>query len=164
MMELSRMKTLAAIFSDVLANLAFMFTEDDQVDTDPGEVWFETTVRYSRAQGTGHRAEVPGGTLKFRCTRGFCVLLAANLLGIDADDDTATAQGEDAVKEFMNIVCGQFVTSVYGRDDVFNLSIPQIVGLPETPDLTSEDSDRSSTLSVDHHVVQLIHEPDGRGD
>jgi hypothetical protein len=166
-MELSRTKTLTAIFSDVLANLAFMFTDDDQVETVPGELWLETTIRY-RAQGTGRKAEgtsheASAGTLRFRCTRGFCVLLAANLLGIDADDDTAAAQGEDAVKEFMNIVCGQFVTSMYGDDDVFNLSIPQIAELSETPELFADDGDLSSTLSVDHHVVQLTHEPDGSG-
>lgn len=154
MRELSRTKTLTAIFSDVLADLAFMFTDDDPSDTEPGEVWLETIISY--------RGPVVG-TLKFRCTRGFSLLLAANLLGIDAHETTDPLQCEDAVKEFMNIVCGHFVTISYGSDDVFNLSIPHIAELPQAPDLQEADEERSATLSVDQYRLQLIHQTEEGG-
>src|SRR5690606_5615893 len=130
MMGLSTTRTLTAIFSEVLANLAFLFTDDEELETTPDEVWLETTISY-------HGPE--SGTLRFRCTRDFCVLLAANLLGIDSEDETAVRQSEDAVREFMNIVCGQFVTSMFGSDHVYNLSIPKSVELAEVPDLTDDD-------------------------
>ncbi|HOA74617.1 MAG TPA: chemotaxis protein CheX [Phycisphaerae bacterium] len=149
-MELTTTRTLTAIFSEVLANLAFLFTDDEETEPALGEVWLETSISYHGPVS---------GTLRFRCTRSFCELLAANLLGIDPDDEAAARQSEDAVREFMNIVCGQFVTSMHGSDDVYNLSIPHTVELPETPDLADDGGKTSSTLSVDHHVVQLIYEP-----
>lgn len=150
MTELTTTRTLTAIFSEVLANLAFLFTDDECREPDPDEVWLETTISY-------HGPFT--GTLKFRCARSFCVLLAANLLGIDPEDEAASSQNEDAVKEFMNIVCGQFVTSMYGSEHVYNLSIPRIEELTEVPDLTDADGLTSSTLSVDHYTVQLIYQP-----
>lgn len=150
----SKTRTLTAIFSEVLANLAFMFTDDEQTDLSPGDVWLETTIGY----------EGPAtGTLRFRCTRGFSVLLAANLLGIDPDDATAARQCEDAVREFMNIVCGQFVTAMHGSQDVYNLTIPRTVELSETPDLTDDGGLTRSSVSVDNHMVQLIYDADGSG-
>lgn len=147
-------QTLTAIFSDVLANLAFMFTEDDLAESAPGEIWIETEIRYEGPEC---------GTLLFRCARDFCVLLAANLLGVDAENDAAATQSEDAVKEFMNIICGQFVTATFGSDDVYNLSIPVTRELPQSPDLELGHGEPFvSTLSVDGFRVQLAHVPESR--
>lgn len=145
--------TLKTIFSDVLAKLAFMFTDDESVDVAPGQIWLETTISY---HGPAH------GSLRFRCTRDFAVLLAANLLGVDPEDDNAATQCEDATKEFMNIVCGQLVTALHGPDDVYVLSIPITTELAEVPDLTDDGGISSYTVSVDTHVIQMIYEP-GQG-
>lgn len=142
--------TLKAIFSDVLANLAFMFTDEDIIEPDPGHVWLETTITY---QGPKE------GTLRFRCPRDFASLLAANLLGIDPEDQDAATQCEDAVKEFMNIVCGQLVTALHGEDDVYNLSIPRTVELYETPDLSDDGGVNMYTVSIDGKPIQMIYEP-----
>lgn len=143
--------TLTTIFSEVLANLAFMFDDgDDDQETLPGTVWLQTTIRYSGAAA---------GTLVFRCSRDFAALLAANLLGVDPDTENASAQSEDATKEFMNIVCGQLVTALHGTEEVFNLDIPEVVELTETPDpVTGSDTD-SVSLTVEGHCVQLRYIP-----
>ena len=70
-------------------------------------------------------------------------------------------KAEDAVKEFMNILCGQFVTAVHGTRDVFNLTIPEIVELPQMPNMDLADTAVSSTLCVDGYRVQVVYEPDG---
>lgn len=150
----SKTRTLTAIFSEVLANLAFMFTDDEQTEVSPGDVWLETTISYKGPAV---------GTLRFRCTRSFSVLLAANLLGVDAEEATAAQQCEDAVREFMNIVCGQFVTAMHGSEDVYDLTIPRTVELMETPDLADDGGLTSSSVSVDNHMVQLIYEPRAGG-
>ena len=87
------------------------------------------------------------------------MILAANLLGTDPMDDDAKSKANDAVKEFMNIVCGQFITASHGTEDVFDLTIPQIRELPEPPDLAEDDGDRITTLLVEGHPLQLSHEP-----
>jgi CheY-specific phosphatase CheX len=143
--------TLATIFSEVLASLAFMFTDQEMAEPDPGEPWLETAISY---RGSAK------GTLRFRCTRSFAVQLSANLLGLDPLDEEATNQAEVAVKEFMNILCGQFVTSVHGTKDVFDLTIPETGEMPEMPDTEAADSPVLSTLCVDGHRVQLTYEPD----
>ena len=98
-----------------------------------------------------------GGSLRFWCSRDYSVLLAANLLGVDSNDEDAGAQGEDAVREFMNIVCGQLVTAVYGADEVFNLTIPETRELAETPDLDKGTADEVASLSVEGHCLQIQH-------
>ncbi len=165
-MQDQKTATLATVFFEVLANLAFMFTDEDPADPRVGDVWLETTIAYS---GPG------AGTLRLRCTRDFSTRLAANLLGTDPDDPETEQSASDAVKEFMNIVCGQFITAAYGAEEVFNLTIPEIVELSETPGLTACEGEtvplqgtiaplqgvETSVVSVDGQLVQLSHLPDG---
>jgi len=142
---------LTPVFSDVLANLAFMFTDENRGDPSPATNWLETTISYHGPTS---------GTLKLQCPTEFGVLLAANLLGVDAEDDDAGSKAQDAVKEFMNIVCGQFVTTIHGTEQVFDLTIPQTRELTEPPDSTGHDESLVSTLTVEGHSVQLTYAPD----
>ncbi len=138
-------------FSEVLADLAFMFADEDVAEVSSEGRWLETSITYRGPAS---------GTLRFRCASAFSVMLAANLLGSDPADDDADAQGRDAVKEFMNIVCGRFVTDKHGTEHVFNLSIPEIEELPLAPTLGDGDDTDVSTLAVEGHVVQLCYSPD----
>jgi len=140
--------TLREIFSETLANLAFMFTDDDLPFASSGEAWFETSIRYDGPQS---------GELRLLCDRAFMKDLAGNLLGTDQDDPDADAKGIDAVKELMNILCGQLVTDFYGSDAVFNLSIPECTRLDDPPDLTKPDTEDALTLSVSGSRARLIH-------
>ena len=165
-MQDQKTATLATIFSEVLANLAFMFTDEDLADPPACDEWLETTIAYSGPVT---------GALKLRCSRDFSTRLAANLLGLDPDDPDTEQSASDAVKEFMNIVCGQFITAAYGTEEVFNLTIPKIVELPDTSDLTPCEGAiappqgvdaplqgvETSVVSIDGQLVQLTHLPDG---
>lgn len=142
---------LTTIFSEVLADLAFMFTDEEPGDMTPGDRWLETTMGY-RGRHTG--------VLRLRCTREFSMKLAANLLGLDTDDADTEHSAHDAVKELMNIVCGQFITAAFGTQELFNLTIPQVVELPEAPDLSAGDGTEESVLSANGQFVQLTHLPD----
>lgn len=147
-MQEQKAATLATIFSDVLADLAFMFTDDECADAAMEEHWLETKI--------GYRGPVCGD-LSFRCTRAFSQLLATNLLGADADGDGNFAEADDAVKEFMNIICGQLVTALHGTEKVFDLTIPKIVALDDEPDLSLNDGASASTISVEGCRVQLLY-------
>ncbi len=155
-MSETKTATLREIFSETLANLAFMFTDDD-IPFDPAdEAWFETSIRYN-----GPRA----GELRLLCDRAFMTSLAGNLLGIEPDDPEADVKGVDAVKELMNILCGQLVTDFHGSDAVFNLSIPECTQLDDPPDLAQPDTVDAFTLSVGGSRTRLAHitHPEGSG-
>lgn len=136
------------IFSEVLANLAFMFTDEGEFVSDPDDQWLETTIDYNGPNT---------GTLILNCEREFSNTLATNLLGLDPEEQTEDRHALDATKEFMNIVCGQFVTAAYGSEDVYDLSIPEINTLEEAPDFSTNAEDETSILSVDGKPIQLIH-------
>lgn len=146
-MKQQQTATLTAIFSDVLANLAFMFTDDSPAEPDPAERWLETTIGYEGTTG--------GGTLKLVCPASFGRVLAANLLGVDETDPQADEKIADAVSEFMNIVCGQVITALHGTEPVFDLTIPQTCELSAPPDLTPSSDPAVSDLTVEGHPVRL---------
>ena len=65
------------------------------------------------------------GTIGLVAPNELCVELAANILGMDSEDadDNYTY---DAIKELTNILCGQFITSLFGEDMIFDLSPPSV--------------------------------------
>lgn len=54
-----------------------------------------------------------------------CATLAANMLGLDSDDDLANERGEDSLKELLNVGCGNLLTELAGPDPVFDLEVPR---------------------------------------
>lgn len=150
-MQDQKTAALATTFSDVLTNLAFMFTDEETADLPAGEIWLETMIAYDGPVK---------GYLRLRCTRDFSIRLAANLLGLDPDDPDIHLSANDAVKEFMNIICGQYVTAAHGTEAVFSLTIPELVELSETPELAVCEGLESCVVSVDDQCVQLSHLPE----
>ena len=142
--------TLTTVLSEVLANLAFMFTDDGECDVSAGERWLETTIRYDGPVS---------GTLRLVSTRTFATQMAANLLGVDADENTTEEEAVDAIKEFMNVVCGQYVTAAYGTAGLFNLTIPESAKLTSRPVFggSEEASDEAARLSVDGQWIEVFH-------
>ena len=145
--------SLTAVVSEVLQNLAFMFPDYDDAEVSPKDVWLETEIGY---------AGPARGTLRFHCNRDFTMLLAANLLGIDPEAVDSPAKANDATKEFVNIVCGQLITALHGTEEVFDLSIPRIRELAETPDFTASEAlpsnnVQSASFSVQGHRMQVLH-------
>ncbi len=53
-------------------------------------------------------------------------VLASNILGLEEGEEAAAEKAVDALKELLNIVCGQFLTTVFGEGPVFNLSVPEV--------------------------------------
>ncbi len=154
-MQQQKIATLGTIFSEVLADLAFMFTEEEQSEPASHYDWLETRIGYRGPEC---------GNLRFRCPEKFCVQLAANLLGIDSNDGDAADVSHDAAKEFMNVVCGHFVTSMYGTEKVFNLMIPETRPMAAPPDLWATDGERISTVAVDGFPIQLEYQECGPTD
>ena len=130
---------LAAIVGDVLGDLAFLVSDDEQPEPTPDAVWMDCRISYSGPLG---------GTLRCWCTREFALQLAANLLGLSSDNQAVVDGLEDALCEFMNVVCGQFVTAHHGTDSVFNLSIPTASQCAQAPQFDFDGNETACALSI----------------
>jgi chemotaxis protein CheY-P-specific phosphatase CheC len=64
------------------------------------------------------------GSLCMVLPRSVCTEVAANVLGTDPDDHMAQDRQQDAVRELLNIVCGQFLTQLYDDRMIFDLAPP----------------------------------------
>lgn len=146
--------TLTDVLSEVLADLAFMFSDDGQCTPAASERWLYTAISYKGS---------PSGTLRLTCTRTFATQLAVNLLGLETGEETTEQESNDAVMEFMNVLCGQYVTAAFGTEDVFHLTIPEVLELPTAPEFgdVEKSSEDVSLLSVNGQWLHLLHQRNG---
>ncbi len=107
------------VISRILSESAFIFTDPMEPDDCPD-------LREWEVQGvslvfSGYRS----GVLTLWAGDDFLRSAAANMLGIDEDSEKAGEKGMDALKEILNIIVGNLLTSVFGSDPVFDLGIPE---------------------------------------
>lgn len=145
----TQQRELSAIVADVLGNLAFMVSDEEPNEYPPGAVWVECTVTYHGP---------PNGRLSCWCTRDFAIQLAANLLGIEPDESDALAGAEDAVREFMNVLCGQMVSIWHGSTSVFSLSIPTVRECLDLPSACGGPAGQHCQLSISGEPLYCSYE------
>jgi hypothetical protein len=136
--------SLAEVITAVLGDLAYMISDDQPAP--PGSVWLRGEISYDGpAQGT----------LSCWCTREFAAQLAANLLGTEVNACDPAPETEDALREFMNVLCGQLVVAWYGKTDVFSLGIPTA---DETTELPAKiDTDDYCQMPVNGTPLHFLH-------
>jgi CheY-specific phosphatase CheX len=59
--------------------------------------------------------------------------LAANMLGLDDEADVTLDQQYDALKESLNVVCGNLLPAIAGREAIFNMETPKVLSRNEMP-------------------------------
>lgn len=52
--------------------------------------------------------------------------LAGNMLGIDDSDTVTEADQYDAIKELVNVICGNLLPEIAGRQAIFKVGVPRI--------------------------------------
>lgn len=141
---------LSAALCDVLERQAFAFAEPAPLDDlgIPGEPPLCATMTFSGPSR---------GELGLVVPPEVATEIAASLLGVDADDDEARAGAEDALKEVLNVACGQYLTSAFGVGPVFHLSIPQVVELePEQWELIANRDGAIGLLLDDRPLLAYV--------
>lgn len=111
--------TLSETIANVLEAQAFMFAETSEAAD------IEKPVGDCLSTSISFAGPVSGG-LGLIFPSELCIELTANILGLENDEIESLEDAGDALKEFINVVCGQFLTSLYSSDVVFRLSIPQV--------------------------------------
>ncbi|MDM8549640.1 chemotaxis protein CheX [Desulfobacterales bacterium HSG2] len=112
-------ETLYNVAEDVLEKLAFIFSfpEDERENMD-----------YSGAMGS--RVSFAGpftGALVMAVSVEALPELAGNMLGLEDEEETTLEQQQDALKELINVVCGNLLPAISGKKSVFNVNPPEII-------------------------------------
>ena len=103
----------------ILEKTAFLFA--DPIEKPEACIPEENTLRATMSFAGPHC-----GTVGITVSTATCTEMAENVLGIDSTDDGIDEKAKDALKEVLNIVCGQFLLDFAGEDPVFTLTIPSV--------------------------------------
>ncbi len=137
---------LAESLQSVLEKMVFMITDtldDDELDTGAVDL-LRAEMEFSGSQN---------GKAVLAAQSDLCAEIAENILGIDHDD---VDQGslEDALREILNMTCGQYLTSRWGEEQVFDLTVPGVTTI-DTEQWTELAQDEQSVV-IDAEGYQMI--------
>ncbi|MGE0086188.1 MAG: chemotaxis protein CheX [Desulfococcaceae bacterium] len=111
------------VTEDVMGKLAFMFSYPDD----------ESAEESSADEGEKIISSVSfkglfDGKLEMLVSPGILPDLAGNMLGLD-DGETATEEEQyDAIKELVNVICGNLLPEIAGKQAIFKVGVPQTGG------------------------------------
>jgi CheY-specific phosphatase CheX len=115
-------EVLQRVVAEVLERLAFMFAEPADRKALPRAV---TDALAASIQFSGER----DGSMVLAVTSAQCAELAANVLGVEPQDDMVMQHRDDALAELLNVACGHMLTEVAGTEPVFDMLVPAITAL-----------------------------------
>lgn len=117
--------------ADTLEKLAFMFASlydlGEAIEKDPD---------------TGVCVSFNGpfsGTLGMKVSKEVLGEIAVNMLGADDEDDITLDDKNDALKETINVICGNILPAIGGKQAVFNIDAPKII--PAGEDISGKDGE-----------------------
>ncbi|MHC4715583.1 MAG: chemotaxis protein CheX [Planctomycetota bacterium] len=148
-------QTLCYVAEEQFESLAFMFPVPEDPDTPEtvAEEW--TTVRVGFAGPFG-------GQLHLAVPSRMLPILGANMLGMD-DGAPSPDQQVDALKEMINVVCGNLLPTIAGAEAVFNVEAPELVGAGPSPQVPLEPPPAAATrVILDEGAAELCLFVDGR--
>jgi CheY-specific phosphatase CheX len=118
-MEANSSELLTTVFPAVAESMTFMFADPIAPTDIPSDA-----AEYVQAS-MGFVGPVRG-SLVLAVPSDKCSLIASNILGLDANDKAVTERAHDAIKELLNVTCGQVLTAMAGETPVFDLTVPSI--------------------------------------
>ena len=139
--------TLTEVFCDVVEKLAFMFGEPaDTADLDiQGQQCLLAAMNFS--------GELTG-SMALALPQAMCDEIAANVMGLEPDD-LADEHRADAVKEALNVTCGNVLTALAGEKPIFDLTIPQVAAIDPAAWAKLAADEEVVGVEVDDYAVLL---------
>ncbi|HOZ46099.1 MAG TPA: chemotaxis protein CheX [Candidatus Hydrogenedentes bacterium] len=147
-MEANSKELVSEAFCEVLENLAFMFGEVADTEDVPASAGGQVLAAMSFSGPMCGRIELA-------VPRAMRVEIAANVLGVDTDDEQAMASADDALKELLNVTCGQLLTRLAGEEPVFDLSVPVVSELDDEAWARMAEASDAIVILVDENPALL---------
>ncbi|MDJ0854929.1 MAG: chemotaxis protein CheX [Desulfobacterales bacterium] len=110
---------LAEVASATLEQLAFVFSFPD--DPDENAIWEEDVTGCHVTFSGPHQGEI-----FLAVNSAVLPELASNMLGMDDDEEPPKEHQEDALREALNVICGNLLPKIGGVEAVFDISVPAI--------------------------------------
>jgi len=138
---------LYQVAAETLEKLAFIFAfpEDKRADID-----FDSTVAASVSF-----AGPFSGILVLILSEETLPELAGNMLGIE--EEIPLSQQHDALQELLNVICGNLLPAIAGRQEIFNIDVPIIVAKGENTEFSNGRNPTSlAKLELENGQVDLL--------
>jgi CheY-specific phosphatase CheX len=147
-MEINNSEILASVFPAVAESMTFMFADPVAPTDMPSDAaeYVQTSMGF---------VGPVRGSLTLAVPSDKCSLIASNILGLDPNDPAVTERAHDAIKELLNVTCGQVLTAMAGDNPIFDLTVPTIRMLTSDEWQAFVVSDGSVTFMMDDSPVAL---------
>jgi chemotaxis protein CheY-P-specific phosphatase CheC len=129
-MEQQLKSILASVTSDTLEKLAFLFAFPDNERVNDGP----NPVVVGRVEFNGYF----DGSLLMRISASAIPELANNMLGLDDDAEISQAEQQDALKEILNVICGNTLPAMAGNTVEFKIGAPEILSPKDAANLNQK--------------------------
>jgi CheY-specific phosphatase CheX len=138
---------LRAVAEETFEGLAFMFSMGDESESGASDEMAWAGVRFSGPFS---------GRLTLAVSRRALPALAGNMLGLD-DSESATAdQQHDGLKELANVVCGNLLPRIAGKQVVFEIAAPELLAGEASPGRAEQAATACLTLDEGEARIALL--------
>ena len=144
----TRIGTLIESVTETLETMAFIMAMPAEEELDAPQTSVKVSMDFDGPSK---------GSIELMAGHELVELFAANLLGIDPDDEDAHLKHIDAFKELLNTICGillpKFATD---ENDVFNISIPKATNYESVSDWDAYiDGENVAILDCDYFPMAI---------
>ena len=147
-METANNVRAAEIMCRVLEMTAFMFGEPV-----PNEEFDDAMLGGDLLRASISFRGKFDGILCIAVPAEMCKAIASSILGVDEDTPEAEQKSVDALKEILNMTCGNLTTDLAGEDEVENLTIPEVAALDRAGWEDLKDQAETVTVMADQFPV-----------
>jgi len=130
-------EVMATVAIETLERLSFIFSSVAEDDSEPMSDSMAACVSFKGPFS---------GRLVMKMSVPVVLEMTANMLGID-EEDASTEQQCDAIKETINVICGNLLPAIGGENVIFNINAPEI--------MEDEDNDQNAGENRPYVTVEL---------
>ncbi|MDJ0721141.1 MAG: chemotaxis protein CheX [Desulfobacterales bacterium] len=111
---------IAEVAADTLEQLAFIFSFSEELDENA--LWEDGVTGCHVTFDGPHQGEI-----LLAANSAVLPELAANMLGMDDEEAPSQEHQEDALREALNVICGNLLPRIGGVEAVFDISAPSVL-------------------------------------
>jgi len=135
---------LARVAEETFEALTFMYPVGE--DESPAGASVSAEVTYDGPSS---------GRLVLTVSQNMLPAVATNMLGLEFDEVATPDQQTDALREVLNVICGNLLPALYSQRDVFNVAAPQVLSPAQAPQVDGLQLAGTAKLYLDAGQAQV---------